>query len=345
MQELQQSPVRARSLGSPKMFMDTALSLLIMLLMVLLCYASFVLRKVQQSHQQEKQKLLLLRQHDRVGRLKAEQDLQAALTTQLLAPSSDVIRCQFIGRFKSPYRHCIGTPRQGKFTPATRGYIQFSSTICPSSFSTLEEFSHIWLIFNFHLNNNNATDQSCKPTFRAKVCPPRLKERVGLFSTRTPHRPNPVGMSLVKLDRIDIKKKRIWCSGIDLVNDTPVLDIKPYVPHYDHISNDDGKSCSVARWIDQSINIRRTVQWSPQSLAECEKLMHHSNFYGSDEAEVQAFQHSIEQVLAVDVRSVIKMKYQDCLDQFLVFDHVRIIYRVVENDRMVMIQAIEIHRT
>lgn len=89
------------------------------------------------------------------------------------------------------------------------------------SLDGLEEFSHIWLIFVFH--------KSTHSKLKSKVKPPRLNgEKKGIFATRTPHRYNPVGLSLCKIVKIDGKK--ILVSGIDLIDETPILDIKPYHP-------------------------------------------------------------------------------------------------------------------
>lgn len=65
---------------------------------------------------------------------------------------------------------------------------------------------------------------------QAKIAPPMLKERVGIFSTRSPHRPNPIGITLAKIEAVDMKSRMMHISGVDLVEGTPVLDIKPYVP-------------------------------------------------------------------------------------------------------------------
>ena len=92
------------------------------------------------------------------------------------------------------------------------------------SLEGLEEFSHIWLIYHFHKN---------EPHTKAKISPPRLEgEKVGVFCTRSPHRPNPIGISLVQLERVE--GSSIYFLGTDMVNDTPVLDIKPYIPQYDN---------------------------------------------------------------------------------------------------------------
>lgn len=99
----------------------------------------------------------------------------------------------------------------------------------------LEQCSHIWLVFVF----SATTDDGWKPTVR----PPRMggKKRLGVFATRTPHRPNPIGLSPVKLEAIRIENSKVFLdvSGADLLDGTPILDIKPYLPNSDAISDAD----------------------------------------------------------------------------------------------------------
>ncbi|KAG9486603.1 hypothetical protein GDO78_006791 [Eleutherodactylus coqui] len=88
----------------------------------------------------------------------------------------------------------------------------------------LQQFSHVWILFIFHKNGH----LSCK----AKVQPPRLDgAKTGVFSTRSPHRPNAIGLTLAKLDKVE--GDTVHLSGIDMIQGTPVLDIKPYIADYD----------------------------------------------------------------------------------------------------------------
>jgi tRNA-Thr(GGU) m(6)t(6)A37 methyltransferase TsaA len=99
----------------------------------------------------------------------------------------------------------------------------------------LSKFSHIWVVFLFD-QNTNWTEALCSEnegfTFRAKIAPPRLfGKRVGVFSTRSPHRPNPVGLTVVAVDSVNEKEGIINVSGVDMTDGTPILDIKPYIPY------------------------------------------------------------------------------------------------------------------
>lgn len=133
-----------------------------------------------------------------------------------------------IGLVESCFIDKFGTPRQPGLAPTSRGFIKISQEFQPQdSLQGLEEFSHLWVIFLFHKNSTSSR-------FHAKVHPPRLgQEKVGVFSTRSPHRPNPLGLSLVKIESVE--KDGIWVSGIDLIDGTPVVDLKPYLPYVESI--------------------------------------------------------------------------------------------------------------
>lgn len=131
-----------------------------------------------------------------------------------------------IARIKSSYKEKFGTPRQSGLVYSDLSEVIFENEFCFEDFTRgLEEMSHIWLIFSFHLVNYKEGQSTVRP--------PRLggKERVGIFACRTPHRPNQLGLSLVKIEVIE--KKRIVISGSDLVDGTPIFDIKPYHPQAD----------------------------------------------------------------------------------------------------------------
>ncbi|MCB9025086.1 MAG: tRNA (N6-threonylcarbamoyladenosine(37)-N6)-methyltransferase TrmO [Bdellovibrionaceae bacterium] len=127
-----------------------------------------------------------------------------------------------IGQVRSCFTDKFGTPRQPGLTKHSRAFLQIFSENQPElSLQGLAEFSHLWVIFVFHKNNSKK--------FHSKVHPPRLGgEKIGVFSTRSPHRPNPIGLSLVEIDNVE--GGGIWVRGIDLIEGTPVLDIKPYIP-------------------------------------------------------------------------------------------------------------------
>jgi tRNA-Thr(GGU) m(6)t(6)A37 methyltransferase TsaA len=132
-----------------------------------------------------------------------------------------------IGTIESCFKDKFGTPRQPGLAPEAIAQLRLRPDLQPEiCLQGLEGFSHVWLIFWFHLNKVSQ--------YHAKVHPPRLEGKsVGLFATRTPHRPNPIGLSLVKLEKIE--NSILYFSGIDLVDGTPILDIKPYLPEVEAI--------------------------------------------------------------------------------------------------------------
>lgn len=137
--------------------------------------------------------------------------------------SGEVFSFTPIGFLKSCYPDKFGVPRQSGLVPKTYSELQLRSDLQPElALQGLEGYSHVWLQFVFHLNKS--------ARYHAKVHPPRLEgETIGLFATRSPHRPNPIGLSLVEL--VEIKNGALILSGADLVDGTPILDVKPYLPH------------------------------------------------------------------------------------------------------------------
>ena len=256
-----------------------------------------------------------------------------------------------IGKISSVYRLCVGTPRQGLLAPNSRGRIDlFPNQISSESVLDLDQYSHIWIVFIFHLNSLSGKQRTNKQ-FPAKISPPALGgKRVGVFATRTPHRPNPVGFSLCKIDKVVIPKKKKHCkakdqpysvyvSGLDLVDGTPVLDIKPYVPHYDSVgymglgmegnheividdkleSNED--SVHLPQWVSEGLDKRRAVAFTESAEEQLSNIMNNDEtatqmeFYGTStgrddttEEALEKIKSCIEEVLSVDVRSSFQTK-------------------------------------
>ncbi|KPY35187.1 tRNA (N6-threonylcarbamoyladenosine(37)-N6)-methyltransferase TrmO [Pseudomonas syringae] len=133
-----------------------------------------------------------------------------------------------VGFVRSCFKEKFAIPRQPQLAPAARGVLELVAPFDQGeAVQGLEQVSHVWLLFLFHLALED------KP--RLKVRPPRLggNQSMGVFATRATHRPNGIGQSVVKLDKVE--PGRLWLSGIDLLDGTPVLDIKPYVPYADAI--------------------------------------------------------------------------------------------------------------
>lgn len=125
----------------------------------------------------------------------------------------------------------FGIPRQSGLVPSSLGNVVMEPEYRnPDAFKGIEEFSHLWLLWEF--------SKAKQDGFHATVAPPRLggKERRGVFATRSPFRPNSIGLSCVKLEKISYDTPDgpiLTVSGVDLLDGTPIYDIKPYLPYVD----------------------------------------------------------------------------------------------------------------
>ena len=165
-----------------------------------------------------------------------------------------------IGIIDSCFKEKFGIPRQPGLATEARAILKVLPPFDQlEAFKGLEDFSHIWIIFVFH--------SGIRDNWKATVRPPRLggNRRIGVFSTRSSFRPNPIGMSAVLLEKIirERKETHLYLRGIDLLDGTPVLDIKPYLPYTDAISNACG---GFAPNIPEA---RILVDFSPEARAFC----------------------------------------------------------------------------
>ena len=152
---------------------------------------------------------------------------------------------KIIGRVMTGFAEKFGVPRQSGMVE-TRAKIIFEPEYRnPDAFRGIEGYSHLWVVWMF----SEAVREKWSPTVR----PPRLggNKRVGVFATRSPFRPNPIGLSSVKLERLELSREYgpvLHISGADMVNGTPVFDIKPYLAYTDsHPEALGGFTDSVAR--------------------------------------------------------------------------------------------------
>lgn len=136
-----------------------------------------------------------------------------------------------VAHIKTDFPGKFGIPRQGELTEELKGKIVFEKKYQKEGILIeLDSFSHLWLIFGFHLVDQEG--------WSATVRPPKLggNKKVGVFASRSPYRPNPIGLSCVKIQKIEYEKKDgpvIYVTGADLVDGTPIYDIKPYLPYSD----------------------------------------------------------------------------------------------------------------
>ncbi len=134
-----------------------------------------------------------------------------------------------IAIFHSPVQEKFGLPRQAGLAESLRGTIVLEPDFrTQEALRGLEEFDYLWLIWEFHLNREKASEG-------LTVRPPRLggNERVGVFASRSPYRPNRLGLSSVRIASVDAARGEIQVLGADLADGTPIYDIKPYVAYAD----------------------------------------------------------------------------------------------------------------
>ncbi|XP_070542683.1 tRNA (adenine(37)-N6)-methyltransferase-like [Ptychodera flava] len=178
-----------------------------------------------------------------------------------------------IGYIESCFKTKNGTPRQPTVCSSSKAKLKILQDVFnnPShALQGLEKFSHVWVIFTFHKNGTGSV--------KAKVKPPRLDgARVGLYSTRTPHRPNPIGLTLAHLEQI--KDDTLYLSGVDMIDGTPVLDIKPYIPIYDdpNYRNSSNSDLCMEGMADESSDDHKPAEVSRvgclDSTSSCENVL------------------------------------------------------------------------
>lgn len=170
-----------------------------------------------------------------------------------------------IGIMKSPYKEKFGIPRQPNLVEV-ESYIEMQAPYNDLlAFEGIEEFSHLWLLWQFHDNKNQENSK-----FRPQVRPPRLggNQKIGVFATRSMYRPSPIGLSVVKLKEVKKvgKTVRVYVTGSDLLDGTPIVDIKPYIHYSDAVME-------AQSGYAQEEPVRKYVVWSKQAELEREQLV------------------------------------------------------------------------
>ena len=166
---------------------------------------------------------------------------------------------KIIAKIHTDFPEKFGIPRQSGLIKGLVGKIVFESEYrTPEAIRGLDGFSHLWLLWGF--------SKVTRKGWTATVAPPRLggRRKMGVFATRSPYRPNPIGLSSVKLERIEHDKNLgtvIYVSGIDMLDGTPIYDIKPYLPY------SDAHADAVGGFGDEVRSHRLTVEF-PEKLLE-----------------------------------------------------------------------------
>ncbi|WP_413501500.1 tRNA (N6-threonylcarbamoyladenosine(37)-N6)-methyltransferase TrmO [Psychrobacter maritimus] len=173
------------------------------------------------------------------------------MTCQTTVPLSHHIS-PIIGYHRAPLSQKFGAPRQPNLVALLSVIEMLAPYDTPAAFIGLEDFSHIWVSWQFHHNylykdklhkdkqtglDNHNQQEKVESAFRPQVRPPRLggNQKIGVFASRSMYRPSALGLSVVKLERIEIVEGRVLLiiSGADMIDGTPIIDIKPYVAYSD----------------------------------------------------------------------------------------------------------------
>ena len=208
-----------------------------------------------------------------------------------------IIALSPIGTISSCYKEKFGIPRQPNLVPSTITQLILNKEFGEESIRGLEDFSHIWLSFIFH--------DTQKYGWKPMVRPPRLggNTKVGVFASRSTFRPNPLGLSVVKLLKIDVSKGFVilHLGGSDLLDKTPILDIKPYLPYVDSIPNASGG------FAEHRPSIIYTVSFTETAKLDCKKAIKrlelpHSPLQNIKKQGGCALKSQIKQILELDPR-------------------------------------------
>ena len=171
-----------------------------------------------------------------------------------------------IGVLQTCFKEKFGIPRQPGLIQHAHGVLKLKADpFLKTALKGLEGFSHLWVIFVFHEHQS----KNWKPSIR----PPRLggAKKIGVLASRSPHRPNSLGLSAMKMERIDLEAlggPEIHLSGVDCLDGTPVVDIKPYLPYTDSIPG------AKTGWADEPIQ-KTPVSFSEQAQQILDRLQSH----------------------------------------------------------------------
>lgn len=178
-----------------------------------------------------------------------------------------------IGVFYGDAVYKYDAPRQGRLFAGHPGRIELKPGMnFETALRDLEGFERIWVIFQFHEN------EGWRPTTRPPV-PPKGKDRVGTFASRSPYRPNPIGLSCVRL--LKVEGLTLYVDEADLLNETPVLDIKPYIPMADAFPD------AKAGWVEEQVGDLWNIEMSEEFAAQNRWISENSAFDLFSFAQVQ----------------------------------------------------------
>lgn len=194
-----------------------------------------------------------------------------------------------IGIIATPFKQKFGIPRQSQSLSKAKGVIKFAADINPiNACRGLDAFSHLWISFIFHANMHS--------TWKDTVRPPRLggNQKVGVFASRSTFRPNPIGLSVVKNLKLN-EHDELVVEGVDLLDQTPIIDIKPYISYADSIAS------ASSGFAEQAPLSNMPIDYSAEALISLKSVQKH----------YPDFAILLENMLSQDPRPAYKKKSQD----------------------------------
>lgn len=200
-----------------------------------------------------------------------------------MSPKTESFSLKPVAWLRADFKQKFGTPRQGSLAKSSRAHIELAPEWKGRGIlSGLEGFSHVWLVTYLHL--------SVSKRQRGKIHPPRLKGgKVGILASRSPHRPNNIGLTLARVRKVE--GDELHLSEVDLVDGTPILDIKPYLAVADRPAE---YSCG---WTDHVAVTNRTCEFSEKAEQDLAGLVRAKKV-----ADPQRMRSLIQEMLSLDPR-------------------------------------------
>jgi tRNA-Thr(GGU) m(6)t(6)A37 methyltransferase TsaA len=221
-------------------------------------------------------------------------------------------------------------PRQGNLLSKTKARIVLCKDMDIASLEGLEHFDYLWIVYVFHLNQG---------FLKPKIQPPKYEgPKLGIFATRTPHRYNPIGLTLVKLDKV--VKGEVYISSVDMISGTPILDIKPY----HHLESLELDKIKYPQWImtQASEEKKAKVIFKENAIEDLKYILlnYKLEFYDN----LDEFVELITGVLECDPHSKHTQKKKETVLYGFYVDKLNVIYEYSATDKLVTIHTIEYYK-
>ena len=231
-----------------------------------------------------------------------------------------------IGFLQSDLKHRYETPRQGVLAKESKAIIHLNPKLnFEQAVKDLDGFGRIWIIYQFHLNKN----------WKPLVTPPRhTRKKIGVFATSAPYRPNQIGLSCVKLDKVD--GLTIHISESDILDGSPIFDIKPYLPYSDSFP------VSKTGWVKSGVENIYDVIFEAKAKLDADKLFLNENVNLLSYARVQLEFNPADTTRKRISLSIKKSNHKNHF--ILAYQKWRIHYSVEEENKKVFITSIKTER-